>query len=391
MPFERSARIELIGATESATGLGFELRTEPLDDSKGSWAHFHATYRDHGIPQPGRDLLFLDTAEAEGGGDYCGSFHGMSFSFSDRAELTTLEGDPRFFFDDSESPQAYGAGTEDWAGGGDYWGGVTMTLPLAGHPVGAPDLASSQGPEDLIQGAYRILLADAMPFGKRARIQFEHGGQNDSSEHYRTVSYWYGRRGACLVETDSLKVGDPADERAHAYDSPSASEVKTLRSRYELGVDHVGDEEVVPETTDSGRTLTDTSEFDVTLRSDNQGVLLRRKLDYAYPDQRADVFVSSEDGSWQPAGTWYLAGSNRAVYSFPPGELDLPAAVIQTSARRFREDEFLIARELTTGRSQIRLRITFRPLAQPIMPGEPVPELAWSELRYRVYSWVRDP
>ena len=44
--------------------------------------------------------------------------------------LSTLEGDPRFFFDDSQSPQGYGSGTEEWAGGGDYWGGLNMTLPF---------------------------------------------------------------------------------------------------------------------------------------------------------------------------------------------------------------------------------------------------------------------
>ncbi len=51
--------------------------------------------------------------------------------------MRTLEGDPRFFFDDSLTPQAQGTGTEEWGGGGDYWGGLNMTLPFAGHPVGA--------------------------------------------------------------------------------------------------------------------------------------------------------------------------------------------------------------------------------------------------------------
>ena len=98
--------------------------------------YFHATYVDHGEPKPGRELVFLDTTKAEGGGDWCGHFVGTSFIFSDRAVLSTLEGDPRFFFDDSNSPQAQGTGTEEWGGGGDYWGGRNMTLPFAGHPVG---------------------------------------------------------------------------------------------------------------------------------------------------------------------------------------------------------------------------------------------------------------
>ena len=265
-----------------------------------------------------------------------------------------------------------------------------MTLPLAGHPVGAPNAERARHPEDLIQSAYRLLLADAMPFGKNARIQLEHGGLNESTERYRTVTYWYGRRGACLVLTDSLHVGDPQDESAHAYRSPTASPVQTVTSRYELGVDHLGEQEIIPEHTDTGRTMTGVTEFAVDVRPDNVGVLLRRKLDYSFPDQRADVFVAEDrDGAeYKPAGTWYLAGSNRSVYSNPPGELDPPTPILQTSNRRFRDDEFLIARELTEGHRRLRLRIVFRPLELPLAPGEPIPELAWSELRYRVYSWV---
>ena len=76
-------------------------------------------------PTPGEDLVLLDTRDAEGGGDWSGSFVGTSFIFSHDANLGTLEGDPRFFFDDSLTPQAQGTGTEEWGGGGDYWGGRT--------------------------------------------------------------------------------------------------------------------------------------------------------------------------------------------------------------------------------------------------------------------------
>jgi hypothetical protein len=390
MPFEERARIELIGADDDAAGIDFELRSEPDDDPQGWSAPFHATYRDHPDPQPGRDLVLLDSRQTEGGGDYCGAFVGTSFIFSDQAVLWTLEGDPRFFFDDSQSPQAYGTGTEEWAGGGDYWGGQNMTLPLAGHPVGAPDATSALDPEDLIESAYRVLIADAMPFGKNARIQLEHGGTNDSVEHYQSVVYWYGKRGACLVQTDRLQLGDADDERAHAYHSPDASPVQSISSRYELGVDHFAGEEIAPETQDKGRYTRGTSEFSATLREDNQGVLLRRKLDYAFADQRAEVFVADErpGASWRSAGTWYLAGSNRCVYSNPAGELDPAGSQVQTSNRRFREDEFSIARELTAGRRRLRLRLVWQPSPQPLVPDQAPPEQAWSELRYDVYSWV---
>ena len=57
-----------------------------------------------------QDLLLLDTRQTEGGGDWSGSFVGTSFIFSHNAKLGTLEGDPRFYFDDSLTPQGQGTG-----------------------------------------------------------------------------------------------------------------------------------------------------------------------------------------------------------------------------------------------------------------------------------------
>jgi hypothetical protein len=391
MPFLRSARIELVGNGEPVVGVRWHIRTQ-LYPNPPNWAgYFHATYRDHGVPAAGRDLVLLDTDEVEGGArSWCGSFLGTSFVFSDRANLGTLEGDPRFFFDDSNTPQAYGTGTEEWGGGGDYWGGATMTLPLAGHPVGAPSPREAATEEDQIESAYRFLFADLMPFGKRARIHLEHGGVDESTEHYRTVAYWYGLPSACLALTDTLHVGDAGDEAAHDYRSPTSSPVETLSSRYEWGVDHLSGVEVFPEETDFGRHMTGTSEFTLRIRPDNHGVLLRRKLDYGYPDQTAEVEISDDpDGaSFAAAGTWQLAGSNSCVYSNPKEELGATEHLLQTSNRRFREDEFLVAKTLTRGRTAIRVRIRFIPRGLPLYPGAPPADQAWSEYRYWAYSYV---
>jgi D-arabinan exo alpha-(1,3)/(1,5)-arabinofuranosidase (non-reducing end) len=370
--------------------LHFEVRSEALAADAEAQGYFHASYRDHGTPTPGKDLIVLDTRTVEGGAATCGSFNGMSWIFSHAGDLSTLEGDPRFFFDDSLSPQGYGTGTEEWGGGGDYWGGETMTLPLAGHPTGAVSPLLALDPEDEIESAYRFLIADALPFGKNARITLEHGALDDSNEHYESVAYWYGAAGPCLIESDSLDVGQASDERAHRYASPEASPVERVSSRYELGPDHVGDQEIFGETQEDGRHTKGTSELSVRLVPDNLGVMLRRTLDYGFPDQRAEVYVADDrDGaSFERAGIWYLAGSNRCVYSNPAGELDPPAPVIESSNRRLRSDEFLIRRELTEGKTAIRVRIVFAPEPHPLLPDDPLPELAWSELKYEVYSWV---
>ncbi|RLD92060.1 MAG: hypothetical protein DRJ13_16930, partial [Bacteroidetes bacterium] len=136
MPFFKHAKIEI----QERSGMNFkniewEVRTMPYNDPVNHAGYFHATYSDHPEPVKGKDLVFLDTDHVEGGGSWSGNFVGMSWIFSRTGTLWTLEGDPRFFFDDSRTPQAWGTGTEEWGGGGNYWGGQQMTLPLAGHPV----------------------------------------------------------------------------------------------------------------------------------------------------------------------------------------------------------------------------------------------------------------
>jgi hypothetical protein len=352
---------------------------------------FHATYRDHPKPAPGEDLTLLDTHGIEGSDAWSGHLVGTSFIFSHNANLGTLEGDPRFFFDDSQTPQAQGTGTEEWGGGGDYWGGLNMTLPLAGHPVGARSAKEARSGEDKIESAYRFLLADVMPFGRRALIRLEHGGTNESTEHYETVTYWYGNPVETLALTDSLHVGDAADEARHGYRAQGASEPYNITSRYEWGVDTLGGREVYPAHADTGRAVTRESEFTMAVDPRNTGVLLRRKLDYAYPNQRAEVYVADAEmkgPKWRKAGVWYLAGSNTCVYSNPAKELGEAQHIVQTSNRRFRDDEFLVPLKLTKGRSAIRVRIVVTPVNRPLFPGQPIPELAWSEIRYWAYSFV---
>jgi hypothetical protein len=397
MPYFRSARVELVNESADFIEGICQVHTAPLDAPPNHVGYFHATYKDHGPnPKLGQDLVLLDTREAEGGGDWSGSFVGTSWIFSHSANLGTLEGDPRFYFDDSMSPQAYGTGTEEWGGGGDYWGGRNMTLPFAGHPCGAPDAKSAKNDLDKIQSAYRFLLADLMPFGKNARITLEHGGENNSKEHYETVTYWYGLPAPSLVKTDELLVADPESEKAHAYASPHATGPLEVTSRYEWGVDTLGGKEIDPVHTDRGRTTKGTSEFTLKVRPANWGVLLRRKLDYQYPNQRAEVFVADAsevaaggEPQWKPAGVWYLAGSNTCIYSNPREELGATQHIVQTSNRRFRDDEFLVGREHTRGRSAIRVRVKFTPVDVPLFPGRPFPEAAaWSEMRYDCYCYV---
>lgn len=411
MPFFKSARFELAGIQPGDTEIDYEIRYEPYKLSPEQSSYFHATYRDFPKPEYGKDLVLLDTRGLEKEEEWSGNFVGTSFIFTHNNFLGTLEADPRFFFDGSQAPQAYGTGTEEWGGGGDYWGGENMTLPLAGHPCGAPKKEEAKNEKDLIHSAYRFLLADLMPFGNRAVIRLEHGGEDLSTEHYETVTYWYGLPASSLIKTDSIDIGNEADEQKHNYASPQASPAETVVSRYEWGIDtlpfkvwgmdvdklpdYEPGKEVYPAHEEDGRYTKGTSEFTVNLDPDNLGALLRRTLDYSFPNQKAEVYIadasaaaSSGEADWELAGTWYLAGSNTCVYSNPRGELDKRVYNVQTSNRRFRDDEFLIPANFTKGRSAIRVRIKHIPVDRELHPGQPFPkESAWSELRYEVYSY----
>ncbi len=575
MPFFRAAKIELIGDPASdVTGVRWSARYEPYRDPASQVGYFHATYRDHPNPVRGKDQVLLDTREAEGGGDWSGQFVGTSFIFSDRAVLSTLEGDPRFFFDDSQTPQAQGTGTEEWGGGGDYWGGNNMTLPFAGHPTGARSAEKALNEEDKIESAYRFLLADMMPFGRNAVIRLEHGGTNESTEHYQTVTYWYGRHGATLIKTDELKIGDTASEAAHRYTSPQASTPYEITSRYEWGPDSmpgVGDQpraepEDLAEFTfqaeankpyniwvrgknldgknssdafwmqfdddigtthmaasyahrygfgnwldrfpahtsawssalpqEAPRTVTsspavacivcafrcasraiiskkispqgDQTTLPVTIataisgrrRRNHPGTGRRRKLFEgqdqagfrrasragAGPGDRRDAVTGRagwrglpgahrsrpEDCGRSPSSrsnsiretlaSCCVASSTtnspinapkssspmrRARTGSPPGSgiwpVRIPASTpiprselrrdrahnaLKPLTRRFRDDEFLVPRDLTAGRKIIRVRVNFTPVNIPLFPGLPLDEQAWSEIRYDVYCFV---
>ncbi|MFC4872537.1 DUF2961 domain-containing protein [Negadavirga shengliensis] len=415
MPFFRSAKIEITDIVPDDTEIAYEIRYEKSAVPDSISSYLHATYMDMPDPELGEDLVFLDTKGVEGHDEWSGSFVGTSFIFSHDNFLGTLEGDPRFFFDDSQTPQAYGTGTEEWGGGGDYWGGRNMTLPLAGHPCGAPDRQEAKNERDMIQSAYRFLIADLMPFGRRAVIRFEHGGENLSSEHYETVTYWYGLPMATLIKTDEIDIGNTDSEHAHQYYAPDASEVDTIRSRYEWGIDFFPErtwgmnpdkiqgydkkrgKDIYPEQIKYGRYTRKGSEFNIQLAPNNKGALLRRTLDYGFPNQTAEIYIGPAgkkpedigEEEWEKVGIWYLAGSNTCLYSDPGGELEKRLHRTKTSNRRFRDDEFLIPARYTKDKSELRLRVRYIPDGQELFPGFPFPrENAWSELSYEVYSYI---
>jgi hypothetical protein len=155
-------------------------------------------------------------------------------------------------------------------------------------------------------------------------------------------------------------------------------------------VDHIDGKELFSATPDEGRYTKGASEFTMKIDPANIGVLLRRKLDYAWANQCARVYVADDkpDAKWHEVGLWYTAGSNTVVFSYPPTELGEAQHVVQTSNRRWREDEFMLPRKYTEGRSSIRIRCEFVLEPFRLFPSWPGVEQAWTEFEYKAYSFV---
>ncbi len=120
MPFVSSVSVNLVvGDTRTSrhgdgsrpASVSCSIGVSALDSARVPMAaYFHATYKDTPRPVPGEDVLMMDTEGLEGEPHWSGHLVGTVITFSHSHNLHTLEGDPRFFFDNSRTPQVQGTG-----------------------------------------------------------------------------------------------------------------------------------------------------------------------------------------------------------------------------------------------------------------------------------------
>jgi hypothetical protein len=193
MPYASMARVSLTNPTRiPLPAVDVRLTAEP--DPRWRRAlrsrrvgHFRATSRGPSATTPGVDWNFL-TARGRG------KFVGVTQTMAGGKPENYLEGDESAFVDGSESPQITGTGTEDFYLGGWYFTTAfkirTFTLPFNGFPV---DLTAATGcPQATCKTAYRLMLAEAVPFRRSLRFGIQHGGRNDVPAVYGSTAYWYG-------------------------------------------------------------------------------------------------------------------------------------------------------------------------------------------------------
>jgi hypothetical protein len=265
----------------------------------------------------------------------------------------TLEGNPRIYLDDANTPQVQATGTEEWGLGGNYWrDGQQVTLPLGGLPS-----ADNNPPPANVDGAalYRFLVADSIPFNRHARVNWEHGIANRATEPYRSVVIWYGTSTPTAIRSDELVPGTASSAADHQFRGTGV-QTTPITAGYAYRPDATAMATDVVASTGS-------TSFTMAVSPASAGAFLRRTYDAASSNQRADVYV---DGRF--AGTWYNAGG------FSPTD---QAGVV----RRLVDDEFPLPPSLIAGKAAIHIELRNHPLAG--LSSGP-----WTATDYQLYSMV---
>lgn len=205
---------------------------------------------------------------------------------------------------------------------------------------------ASDGCANVCLNAYRLMIADAVPFGRHVEFDIEHGWDSDLPANYSSVAYWYGRPTNGLTQTDVVELSDGQSRVEHGYRVARETSAG-LTSTYEGKRDNTR----VPGRVSSA---TGTISFTAKLAADNRGFRMYRTSDQATAFQRAKVFVNG-----RYVGLWHQPLGNRHS--------------------RWLEDAFDVPAGVVAGRQEVTVRL------EPVT-GAP----AWSAARYRVVSRVGD-
>jgi len=187
MPFETGMRIELVNQSGSAVTGSAEVVYEPVRSLPRGVLKFHARWRRQNPVIMGEPFPIL---EAAGQGHWCG----LSLYMYDPGGLGFLEGDEQLEIDGLDKSHYHGTGTEDYFNCGWYFG-TSGCQPFYGCTM------RTEAPSFV--HAYRVHMADVVPFTKNATIVMEHGPVNDRSGDYSGVTYWYASPGATHAFTEA--------------------------------------------------------------------------------------------------------------------------------------------------------------------------------------------
>jgi hypothetical protein len=338
MPYATGAKVELVNCSTCAPVTGSSTVTAAPSSSwttalapGGSSGYFRAASH-RADTSAGTDFTLLD----QGGG---GKLVGLSLAMRGGPEgRLFLEGDERFDLDGSRTPQEQGTGTEDFFEGGWYFINGPFTSPFNGLVA---QQSGTTGCANQCLSAYRLFVADSVPFHADAHLSIEHGNRNDSPANYDATTYLYAQTEPSVRVTGAIDVGQAASEADANFSVAGNPRPTPLTATFEGPFDTVP----VGGVERSGRGAT---RFTLPVDPASSSVTIRRTTDQAVDGQAAEVFVNNFDaGRWsQPLGNTFS---------------------------RWLEDDFRIPPALTTGFTHIQVSIV------PVAASPP-----WSAARYAV-------
>ncbi|HZD67277.1 MAG TPA: glycoside hydrolase family 172 protein, partial [Acidimicrobiales bacterium] len=193
MPYARSATVALYnGSGQALTSGTARITTAPVPGeaqalgSSGQDGYFHATAKT-------QDTVAGENYPLLRQGSW-GKLVGVSESMVGGVgpQDIYLEGNAQSYADGSPTAQWNGTGTEDFYQGGWYFNHGPFTDPLNGNPADQSSGSCQYG----CTAAYRLMLAEAVPFSFSINFGIQHGPINTTPANYASTAFWYGRSGA---------------------------------------------------------------------------------------------------------------------------------------------------------------------------------------------------
>jgi hypothetical protein len=190
MPYASRAVVELYnGSSTPVSGAHAAITAASDPDAAGALTtgrtgYFHASSH-AGPTEPNRDWKYLRTSGI-------GKFMGNVAAMIGPDNRSYLEGNERIYVDNAPTPQIEGTGTEDYYEGGWYFNRGPFNTPLHGNPVHLTVGSGCAAASDCT-AAFRLWLADAVPFRNAILVGIQHGPKNDTPAIYSSTAFWYGR------------------------------------------------------------------------------------------------------------------------------------------------------------------------------------------------------
>lgn len=326
MPYWADALVELVNAGEKAIGpVEWALRRDeqPYPAESG---YFCAAHRREAGTLSNREYI-LD--ERVGTGRYVGCVVRMS-SRKDPVrgnfQRGFLEGDARFYLDDSRSFESASTGTEEYFNWG-WYDVVPHDRPFAFPTHGYTEHSRSLNDHSTM---YRLHYADWVPYYRSIRCALEHGPTGRWPSDYESVAFFYHRNRTSLVYVDAVDIGSLESRSAHGCrDDGTVSEEYRLLTYEGSGQVRASSFPAESDRSDGPlgihgipgivRSSSTPFSFRVTLPDGSVGLRIRRRLDGDRPTadstsdpprllpttaaQEAAVLLDGET-----VGTWYRSG-----------------------------------------------------------------------------------